>query len=376
MAQTYENTPVLSQIKIGTTNYYLKDADARAVLDGFNDTICKGAVGTVSDNNDSFVTAKNIKAYVDQIAAAGIVLEVVTELPTAAAGTMGKIYLVKHTHATSDTYDEYITVRSGTSPSYTYAWEKIGNTDIDLSAYVTDVSVATGGSSGPILKVTKNGVTSDAFTFSKFANSPSAAGSLSTVDSGAVTYTPKGTITKVTSGGTQIGGSVSSVTVIDGKGSLPAHGADKFTANTPTSLDTTKFSGGTLSGGSVTFPTITSKPTATCATSGVTATVSGEVLTLAAAGTATVVTSGLTLGSGSYTAPTLTPAKLLDGFYTAGTAASFTQGTFSQGSLPTTKTVTPTFTGNAYAFAGTEETADVDLVKSTKNISVTPSSVV
>lgn len=62
--------------------------------------------------------------------------QVVTELPTAAQATMGKIYLVAHSHNPSDgkpdSYDEFITVKSGS----TYKWERIGNTDIDLSGYV------------------------------------------------------------------------------------------------------------------------------------------------------------------------------------------------------------------------------------------------
>lgn len=62
--------------------------------------------------------------------------QVVTELPTAAQATMGKIYLKAHLHNPSDgqpdSYDEFITVHSGS----TYKWERIGNTDIDLSGYV------------------------------------------------------------------------------------------------------------------------------------------------------------------------------------------------------------------------------------------------
>ena len=55
----------------------------------------------------------------------GISFEVVSELP--ASGESGKIYLLSHTHSEHDNYDEYI--------YYNAAWEKIGNTDIDLSGY-------------------------------------------------------------------------------------------------------------------------------------------------------------------------------------------------------------------------------------------------
>ena len=54
--------------------------------------------------------------------------EKVTSLP--ATGSNGVIYLVAHSHGTQDIYDEYIWL------SEAKAYEKIGNTDIDLSAYV------------------------------------------------------------------------------------------------------------------------------------------------------------------------------------------------------------------------------------------------
>lgn len=52
----------------------------------------------------------------------------VTSLP--ATGSNGVIYLVAHSHGAQDIYDEYIWL------SETKTYEKIGNTDIDLSAYV------------------------------------------------------------------------------------------------------------------------------------------------------------------------------------------------------------------------------------------------
>lgn len=52
----------------------------------------------------------------------------VTSLPL--QGSNGVIYLVAHSHGTQDIYDEYIWLAE------TKTYEKIGNTDIDLSAYV------------------------------------------------------------------------------------------------------------------------------------------------------------------------------------------------------------------------------------------------
>jgi hypothetical protein len=54
--------------------------------------------------------------------------EKVTSLP--ATGSNGVIYLIAHSHGTQDIYDEYIWLAESKT------FEKIGNTDIDLSGYV------------------------------------------------------------------------------------------------------------------------------------------------------------------------------------------------------------------------------------------------
>lgn len=54
--------------------------------------------------------------------------EKVSALP--AAGSNGVIYLIAHSHGTQDIYDEYIWLTESKT------FEKIGNTDIDLSGYV------------------------------------------------------------------------------------------------------------------------------------------------------------------------------------------------------------------------------------------------
>ncbi len=57
-----------------------------------------------------------------------IAFSVVETLPT--TGVTGTIYLVAHSHATGDSYDEYIWLADAKK------YEKIGNTDVDLSGYV------------------------------------------------------------------------------------------------------------------------------------------------------------------------------------------------------------------------------------------------
>ena len=51
----------------------------------------------------------------------------------ASAADKHTIYYVPSVNGTDDSYDEYMALATGSS---TYAWEKIGNTDIDLSGYV------------------------------------------------------------------------------------------------------------------------------------------------------------------------------------------------------------------------------------------------
>ena len=91
-----------------------------------------------SSQVDSIVTGKGYQTASQVTSAintaiAGVTqfaLQVVTKLP--ATGKKGVIYLIAHTHGTNDSYDEYIWVTNGSTNKF----EKIGNTDIDLSAYL------------------------------------------------------------------------------------------------------------------------------------------------------------------------------------------------------------------------------------------------
>ena len=77
-----------------------------------------------------YQTASQVTSAINS-AIAGVTqfdLQVVESLP--AKGKKGVIYLMAHSHASGDAYDEYVWVESKS------AFEKIGNTDIDLSAYM------------------------------------------------------------------------------------------------------------------------------------------------------------------------------------------------------------------------------------------------
>ena len=68
---------------------------------------------------------------------AGFNVLVVESLPTASESTQKGIYLIADAHSTGDSYDEYVTVKSGNA----YSWEKIGNTDIDISGLAAELAI-------------------------------------------------------------------------------------------------------------------------------------------------------------------------------------------------------------------------------------------
>lgn len=97
------------------------------------------------------------KKYVDD-AIGGItgfdyqIVESLADLPT--TGTKGIIYLVPDNHGTQDIYDEYIWVGD--------KYEKIGNTDINLSKYVQGANLTSGklvtGNGGNVITATQYGI--------------------------------------------------------------------------------------------------------------------------------------------------------------------------------------------------------------------------
>ena len=100
------------------------------------DNIKTGESTTVTLTNQKLIN----DAINDKLAAIGAIelITVVAELPTASASTMNKMYLVAESSAaTHDNYEIYITVRTGTSPNYSYGWEKVDTARIDLSGYST-----------------------------------------------------------------------------------------------------------------------------------------------------------------------------------------------------------------------------------------------
>ena len=92
---------------------------------------------SIIDNLDSTATDKALSANQGNILKtmignlANLRIEVVTELPS--TGEINVIYLVKKVGKNPDVHDEYIYVEN--------TWEKIGNTEVDLSNYYTKEQV-------------------------------------------------------------------------------------------------------------------------------------------------------------------------------------------------------------------------------------------
>lgn len=94
---------------------------------------------SVLTNGAGYQTAKDVTDAINEAIGGltGISFEVVETLPT--RGKTGVIYLVAHSHEAGDNYDEYVWLEKSES------YEKIGNTDVDLSNYVTknDITIMT-----------------------------------------------------------------------------------------------------------------------------------------------------------------------------------------------------------------------------------------
>lgn len=410
MARTYASVPVLSKIKIGDSYYYLKDGDARALLDSINADAWSAlllGVGPVSGNDGKLVSAESVKTYVDAAVAAipEFDVVVVSTLPTPSEDTWHKIYLLGVSDPeTQNVYKEYITIRSEDPEhegEYLYSWEKIGDTAIDLSGYVSDVRylVAT----HKLQQQKGNGEYVDVHTFGEMAEADTASTTLNDyvtgVQSAKVTAdgSISGGLVKDAVSGVQITGTVSkpsvtvtpsssNIEVIDSVGTLPTKAADSFTANVPTQLDLTKFNAGSKAADSFTAPSLgTGFVTAGSAaqfTEGAFTPASLTTQTKAlykqgikaevgtGADAETLIFSNVDkeadikvvdtfnggskaadsftantptavdvtkFNAGSFTEGAFVAPSLGAGFYTAGSAASFEEGAFSQGSLPTKK---------------------------------------
>lgn len=168
-----------------------------------------------TNNSDNYVTSGGVKDYVDSAIASvsSFQYEKLPDgdsLPPAGPETMGRIYLVEH-NAHDDNnvdseaqnyYDEYITictyVNNENPQENTYAWEKIGNTDIDLTDYVSNIKT-NGASLGVFTSAAKGGNTLTFTVTNLETSAPTASGNaVAFIDSISQSYNGKITATKKT----------------------------------------------------------------------------------------------------------------------------------------------------------------------------------
>ena len=137
---------LLSKIQIGGKTYEVKDLIARENIGSLSAGLDKvaGDLAALSyvKATGQFADDAAIKSYVDSQVGAINKFDVHVmadgeELPTASADTMYILYLKPDADAASGAYVEYITVRSGAENAYTYAWESIGSTKMDVTGFVT-----------------------------------------------------------------------------------------------------------------------------------------------------------------------------------------------------------------------------------------------
>ena len=153
---------LLSKIKIGGKVYEIKDLIARqniGTLSAGLDAIAAdlAAISYVKNTgvyaDDAAIKAaleagdKAVKEYVDaQVGAINKfdvhVMPEGEDLPAASADTMYVLYLKPDADSASGAFVEYITIRSGEEGAYTYEWEAIGSTKMDVTGFVTSTALA------------------------------------------------------------------------------------------------------------------------------------------------------------------------------------------------------------------------------------------
>ena len=393
----------LSIFNVGGVDYNLKDAAATTKLktllgeqtvQELGAAAWKAVAANISDTDEGLPTAKKVKEYVDAqvgtIHNFDVVIDAVGTAAgpsvTASAGTMYKIYLVPDSSAEAGAYIEYITIKSGE----TYRWEAIGSTKTSLDGYVEKTQKIAGLTLNKDITVAElqTALELKAFAYaakgtatvaSKTVKGVKATGTSTGSITGAMDYTATeiSSTGKVTAAGSITGSAISggsiAVTLKDAEAATAA--TVNAEAYKPAGSVTSKFvadaDNGVAIAGTVSKPTATVTPTTATvqemktsgtaysitegsvekaddtksafATEGVVASVTGETLTFASAGTAQAVTAS---GAVNYTAPVLSGA-----LPTFGASAAVMTGA-------TVDVSQPTFTGNKYAvnssFAGTE----------------------
>lgn len=333
----------ISKIKLANgTTVTIKDAQGRAdmttilgghALEALGAAAWKAVAANIS--GEGLVDAATVKAYVEAQIKTIPEFDVVIvadgeELPAASADTFHKIYLKKAstTGIAQNIYKEYITVKNGDN----YSWELIGDTAIDVSGKVDKTTTIAG------IALDKNISVADlqkalGLGAMAYADKASGSGTVQTVDSitmkpvtvaGNAAVTSKATDAALTKADYTPSGTITSDAI---KGGTVTVTLGDSATKTEATLSTSEFTpAGTIAakeGGS--FSALKTATLGEVETGGVQieGTISSPAISLTAADKTFV--TGLTGGKkASFVEGAFTPAAFQEGFYTAGTAATWT----------------------------------------------------
>lgn len=344
MANTYANIPVLSKVKIGEQTYFLKDADARAILDSYKNAVNYDVDTTFHADQENLATEKAIAAYLEgQIAGLTGAMHFVgikEALPAAEKSNDGDVAIVGTTEYVfaagewKELGDEGTLVRK----TFTIAGiDMVDNiTAAELQTALSLKALAYKDSASGSIEVV-NGVEDHTYTPEGSVSVTLSQTATPITSSGSIT--PAGNVTgKVTAAGTvtaptiTVTPSTATVQHIDNVGTLPS-----------------------LTPASYTAPSLGDAVTSGFAVNGMIANVAegSETLTFTSAATAQAVTDRGAFNAGSYKAAEFSAGSLP----TLGAEQTVVTG------ITSATATAPTFNGTETAisatFAGTEAAVSV-----------------
>lgn len=381
MAQTYTHTPVLSKVKMGNTIYYLKDADVRAILDSFGNSVTYNVADAIADGNNNLVTSDQVYDFVNrQIGAVGDILTLRSETDHTTIETPAAGDFVVEEDGSEWLYDGTSWRVIGSENAYVLKTFTIAGVDMKDNITASELKTALGlkalayKDTGSISISTVDSInsfsTGKAGTYNVSSTPVSVPATYDSIDvtpAGSVTITPETAAAASYDKATSV--SIATASPTEGQSATYTPTGEVTVTNvtvTPakSSVATVTDAGQAyqLSAGSVSHANDT---TSTFATEGVVATIGSgddaETLILTTATTSDAVTA---VGAITYTDPTLSGSlptfgtqSVVTGITSASAAATFAgdgviiNATPAYTSASATMTQ-PTFTGN---FSGTSK---------------------
>lgn len=363
MAQSYTHTPVLSKVKLGNTVYYLKDADVRAILDTFGNSVTYSVADAIADNGAGLVTADQVYDFVNrQIGAVGDILNLLSATDHTAVTTPHAGDFVVEDDGSEWLYDGTAWRIVGSESAYVLKTTTIAGVDLQDNVTAAELKTALGLKA---LAYKDNGSVSISTVDSINSFSSGKAGSYN-VSSTAVSVPATYDALDVTPAG--------SVTITAGTAAAASY--DKTTSVTvSTTAPTGDSSGNYTPSGSVSVTNITVTPdtgdVATVTNAGTAYQLTAGSVSQAADSTSTFAIEGMvaTVGTGEEAETLILTAASTNDAVTAAGAVTYTAPSLS-GSLPTFGTQS-VVTGIASASASASFSGDDVLISATPSSTAT-----